>query len=324
MGKKTERLISLIILLLKEGPLSLKEIASKIPDYRRAPSDEALRKKFQRDRDELRRSGIEITTVENNLYRLDFFYVPLHKMSLMESEKNLLAEIFAEMLSFDCVFDADALRSAIYKVALSLGILPRVIEKEPAFRFLLNVTPEERDLFNQLRKALNENKIVGFDYRPFGAENYSRYRVQPIFLCLKNGEWYLMALSRGNVRFFKLKRMKDLEIMEESAGKVGEEIEKFVEELRRKPWEYHTDEEYEILVKCPQSLKRLLERKFGGRAVDSKDGYCYLKFKITSKKRFFMEFSPYLSVVEIIEPESMRSEMVQNLKNIIRAFKDEA
>lgn len=322
MGKKTERLISLIIHLMKDGPLSLEEIASRIPDYGKSPSVEALRKKFQRDRNELRKSGIEITHVDNHLYKLDFMYVPFRKRSLMESEKNLLAEIFAEMLSFDCVFDADALRSAIYKVALSLGILPRVIEKEPSFRFLLNVTPEERELFNLLRKALNERCVVTFDYRPFDAESYSMYKVQPIFLCLKNGEWYLMAISRGKVRFFKLKRMKNLKVTEEKVGELKKDMEVFVEELRRKPWEYHSDEEYEILVKCPQPLKSLMERKFGAKAVESRDGFCYLKFKVTSKRRFFMEFSPYLSIVEIVEPEIIRKELAQNLKNIIRAFEN--
>jgi len=74
---------------------------------------------------------------------------------------------------------------------------------------------EEAGLFSTLKAAIIGKKRVAFQYH--SSEGSMRRTVEPMKLCFKGQSWYLYAYCtvRRDYRFFKLRRMKELELLSE-------------------------------------------------------------------------------------------------------------
>src|SRR5690348_17213412 len=81
---KLQRWLDLLAALLaRRYPVTLEQLVADVPGYQRGQTKVALRRTFERDKDELRRFGVEIETVrlpdeEGDGYRLAArsFYLP--------------------------------------------------------------------------------------------------------------------------------------------------------------------------------------------------------------------------------------------------------
>ncbi len=75
---------------------------------------------------------------------------------------------------------------------------------------------EEAAVFATLKTAILKKKKVAFLYH--GSEGSVRRTVEPLKLCFKGQSWYLYAYCnlRSDYRFFKLRRIKELEVLDES------------------------------------------------------------------------------------------------------------
>lgn len=74
---------------------------------------------------------------------------------------------------------------------------------------------EEALLFSQLKTAILGKIKVVFHYH--SSEGSTQRTVEPMKLCFKGESWYLFAFCtvRQDYRFFKLRRMKELELMDD-------------------------------------------------------------------------------------------------------------
>lgn len=74
---------------------------------------------------------------------------------------------------------------------------------------------EEAQLFSTLKAAVLGRQCVAFDYH--SSEASLRRKVEPLKLCFKGQSWYLYAYCtlRTDFRFFKLRRIKNLELLPE-------------------------------------------------------------------------------------------------------------
>lgn len=74
-----------------------------------------------------------------------------------------------------------------------------------------------KQLYEDIKKAILTNRVVRFDYYD-QSRGMSRRIVEPIQLLFKEYTWYLRAYcrERNTPRLFKLKRIKQLEVMEET------------------------------------------------------------------------------------------------------------
>lgn len=72
---------------------------------------------------------------------------------------------------------------------------------------------EEAKLFGQLKTAILAKEKVAFAY--YSSEGDMRRTVEPLKLCFKGQSWYLYAFCtvRQDYRFFKLRRIKELELL---------------------------------------------------------------------------------------------------------------
>lgn len=74
---------------------------------------------------------------------------------------------------------------------------------------------EEAKRFSLLKSAILRKKKVAFDYH--SSEGSTQRTAEPMKLCFKGQSWYLYAFCtvRQDYRFFKLRRMKELKLLEE-------------------------------------------------------------------------------------------------------------
>ncbi|MEA4992871.1 MAG: YafY family protein [Oscillibacter sp.] len=74
---------------------------------------------------------------------------------------------------------------------------------------------EESSLFRTLKAAIIGKKKAAFYYH--GSEGSTQRTVEPLKLCFKGQSWYLYAFcaARKDYRFFKLRRIKELKLLDE-------------------------------------------------------------------------------------------------------------
>lgn len=209
---KSERLLQLTCaLLFADRGLSKGELFKSIPAYIEAvgagTSEEALNRMFERDKTDLRASGIQIYTPNPNaeaeeicyLVADDTFVWPKH-MELNAKQLQLLT--LASQVWSQASLQSDAGQALVRLRALGveqaaddlIGFAPRIKTHEPSFLPLTN--------------AIEDHIEVSFSYRKPNGEITKR-QVQPWTLQNVDGQWLLQCfdVDRAEVRNFLLKRI---------------------------------------------------------------------------------------------------------------------
>ena len=249
-SSKTQRWLDLIAFLaVRRMPVAVEEIMEHVPSYAgdwRGGDETArasVRRKFERDKDELRELGIPIETVEYRInygleqtqgYRLrgrDFYLPYLRLVSGDEERGGPQAGASASGPDFElrpdearAAVDAlrrvgdlpsfpfrDEARSALRKLTFDLG--PEVVREGaagPPVRYLPPPGADDvRDRLKALSDALLRRKEVRFGYYGIHRDERSERRVHPYGLLFQDSHWYLVAwdLDREAMRVFRVARM---------------------------------------------------------------------------------------------------------------------
>ena len=252
---KAQRWLDLIACLLgRRTPMTVEQIFEAVPAYRRDagpegdPDEASVRRKFERDKDELRDFGIPIDTVERRVnYGLDVevgyqlrpgaFYMPY--LEILEAsaddespgsggsdraarparssetgpvftreELEIALEALAEAADIPGSPLSDATRSAYRKLAFDL-------ESPPGDPALLRVTPpgadELDDTLQRINDALLRRKRIEFAYHGLARGEATERDVAPYGLMMEEGTWYLIGHDalRDGIRMFHVGRMEE-------------------------------------------------------------------------------------------------------------------
>ncbi len=254
---KTQRWLDLIAFLAgRRVPVTFEEIMQGVPPYAAdwADADEtaqaSVRRKFERDKNELRGLGIPIETVDYTinfgveqaqgyLLRARDFYLPYLRLisdqdadsgdrspaasqratpvfELGPDEARAAVEALrrvAELPSFP--FRREA-RSALRKLTFDLD--PAVVSEDPGAAPLRYLDPpgsaDVRDRLHALTDALLRRKEVAFGYYAIHRDSESERRVRPYGLLFQHSWWYLVGydLDRSDERVFRVGRMKEVSV----------------------------------------------------------------------------------------------------------------
>lgn len=202
-ARKTERLLNLVICLLATRRyLSADQIRRTVAGYEDL-ADEAFKRKFERDKEDLRDLGIPLETGSDSPFddepgyriRRDDYSLP--DIAFEPAELAVLgvaARTWQHASLGGQAFEAVLkLRAAGVDIddAVPVAIETRVATSEPAFE--------------PLRRAATDRRPVEFDYRTPGA----RRHVEPWGLVSWHGRWYLAAYDtdRAATRVFRLSRI---------------------------------------------------------------------------------------------------------------------
>jgi proteasome accessory factor B len=215
--RKTERLLNLVVCLLATRRyLTAEQIRQAVPGY--PDGDEAFKRMFERDKEELRELGIPLETGsdgdEEAGYRIQRQAYELPEIQLGPDEAAVLG-LAARVWQRASL--AEAASGALLKLraagietaeAASLGIEPRVDTHEPAFPALW--------------RAVRDRRAVTFDYQGIGRSAPQRRHLEPWGVVSRRGRWYVAGhdRDRAQVRVFRLSRILGNVTPEGPAGAV--------------------------------------------------------------------------------------------------------
>ncbi|MGH8870183.1 MAG: helix-turn-helix transcriptional regulator [Actinomycetes bacterium] len=219
-ARKTERLLNLVICLLSTRRfLSAEQIRRAVPGY--PEGDEAFKRMFERDKEDLRELGIPLETGSNSAvfddesgYRVQRDAYALPEIALAPDEAAVLG--LAARAWHQASLAAPA-TSALLKLRATgvdpaeertpVGIEPRVATREASFP--------------PLWEAVLERRPVRFDYRPSSGTPATR-RLEPWGIISWHGRWYVVGHDRDRAapRVFRLDRVVGDVLADGRAGSV--------------------------------------------------------------------------------------------------------
>ena len=169
-----------------------------------------------------------------------------------------------------------------------------------------------QDLFNALKTTIINKNIISFSYNSSKAEKINR-KVKPIRLLFKEQDWYLYAfcLLRNDFRYFKLSRMKDLEVL---AINYEDNFENIV--LKR---EIKYENTVNIKLKFNKSVTFRVYDEFKAIEEDEK-GNLYVEIKIPNNYKLYNYIFSFGSNVEILEPKEIRNQFKNMINEIAKKY----
>lgn len=309
-----ERLVNLVVALMAtEQGLTKETILSSVAGYREqleaGASKDALEKMFERDKENLRGLGIPIETIGERADPDDLrearYRVPTAEYALPEDISFSPAEIALLNIAGDVwgteSLSADA-RSGLRKIrALGIPVDEPIIGYAPRIRV--------RDAsFPAFQRAIEECRVVTFSYLRPGEPRPRERRIRPLALVEYEARWHVFGfdLTMDADRTFLLSRV---------VGDVTLTREKFPSALRVGAGERAlaglaevADRQRALLEVHPGTEASL---RLARRALPAPQGVVvpYVDLHV-----FADELASYGPEVRVVEPSSLRDEVIRRLE----------
>ena len=172
----------------------------------------------------------------------------------------------------------------------------------------------QADVFEQIKNAVFQHHKIRFSY--FAGESSRTTRtVEPMKLVFKSKDWYVygFCLLRNDFRYFKLTRIKDLEILPETFVRKAADTPERKAAIQNVPL---------IPVKLkfsPQAAFRVYD-EFTDAVSKDAQGNLYVTVELPEKTLFSYILS-FGDMVEIVEPAALRRRMKENLTRMAEKYK---
>jgi proteasome accessory factor B len=302
---KLERLLNLTALLLETPrPLSAVEIRDRLGVY--AEENDAFRRAFERDKDDLRAMGVplEVQDVPGVVPAVDGYRIPKDRYYLRDP--GLTAEELAALRMAASVVQLDGLSAR--EGLLKLGGL--VGESDGAMGVAVAALPGGH--VGPLFGAIAARTPVRFTYRSV------ERRVDPYRLDFLRGRWYLTGFdhTRDDERAFRLDRFESA--VERLDGPRFERPSTAVPGVQFEPWQLGEGEPVtaKVLVDAPQAPWIVQHLGPGAVAEERSDGSVVVTMTITNRDNFRSFVLTFLDHAEVLEPADLRAAVVEWLEAI--------
>lgn len=361
MASKAARWLDLIAYLLQQRyPVAREDIYQHVAeywtDYDAAAGDaaklESLRRKFERDKDELRELGINLETVElDNAagdepatgYRIKErdFYLPylevattraaerpyrnLRQVTLEQREVAALDRATRRVAELNVPALAQAAASARRKLAFDLSDQLTV---EAVERVLSRpLTAEGAKSLDVLQRAVQDHVAVRCRYFAIGRDQEETRVIEPYALFFGWGRWYAIAFCRARqaMRVFRVDRMRDAELLKGADAKFAVPPDFTVTRyIRRAPWELTDKPVTRVTVRFGFPESRWVMAQNVGDTVDDMlaDGGALLRFTVRDRQPF-LRWLLTAHDARIEEPEELGRELAE-LRQKVAALYAEA
>jgi predicted DNA-binding transcriptional regulator YafY len=311
---KLERLLNLVLALLgTERYLTKAEITSTIPGYE--GNSESKDRMFERDKDDLRRLGIEIDVRQvDPLFEDEVGYRirdQIYNVSIptLTIEEGILANV---ALSFVAdVLQQNEAQTAWLKVkAMSNSeenSLTRILSSAKSPQLL------SAEFFPILLQAIQEHRAVEFLYVKDSDDTSSRRSVEPGFLIHGADGWLMRGWDRERQahRTFLLDNMDALSLLPDSFSPKNEVL--APNESARKP-------AFSVVVRAPSDVvENVLEE--GGKGVDEKSGeglISFLTYNVDSLLRILISIDTRITVESPSEAAELHAALLDRMSHGLR------
>ena len=294
------RLFKIVYHLLEKGKSTAPELAEKF---------EVSIRTIYRDLDTISAAGIPIYATQGKgggIFIMSDFVLNKSLLSEQEKEQILMALQDISATEYNQTDELLIKLGGLFQSKVTNWI-------EVDFSEWYKNTPNY-DVFNLIKNAIFNQYTITFSY--FAREgNYSNRTVEPIKLIFKNKDWYLygFCLLRNDFRFFKLTRIKDLEISSDT----------FIREVK-------SSHEIETVIKNKNFIHAKLKfsPKVAFRVYDeftdnvSKDnqGNLYVNIDLPDNETLFSYILSFGDNVEILEPDYLRHSMKEKLALMLEKY----
>ena len=294
------RLFKIVYHLLEKGKSTAPELAEKF---------EVSIRTIYRDLDTISAAGIPIYATQGKgggIFIMQDFVLNKSLLSEQEKEQILMALQGISATEHNQTDELLMKLSGLFQSKVTNWI-------EVDFSEWYKNTPNY-DVFNLIKNAIFNQYTITCSY--FAREgNYSNRTVEPIKLIFKNKDWYLYGfyLLRNDFRFFKLTRIKDLEISSDT----------FIREVK-------SSHEIETVIKNKNFIHAKLKfsPKVAFRVYDeftdnvSKDnqGNLYVNIDLPDNETLFSYILSFGDNVEILEPDYLRHSMKEKLALMLEKY----
>jgi predicted DNA-binding transcriptional regulator YafY len=304
---RLERITDLLLVLLDTPrPLSLREIAHRVPGY--PDSHGARRQAFERDKRLLRDEGVPVLVVtiggEDQLgYRVDpdAYYLP--DLGL-EAEEQAALNLAVAGVHLGEPIGHQALLKLGAGGESPLRESPVPLVDLPSFDGLAALPA----LFDAIRiKA-----VVDFGYR-----GESRH-VDVAGLRFRSGHWYLIGFDRdrGEARTFRVDRIDgDPELGPRDSARLPHDFDTD-RTFDRDPWQFGSgdDVEVDILVDGAESGRVVAELGEGAVVERGEDGTVVVRLSVTDTGALILWVLDLLDHAEVLRPPEVRAEVMERLR----------
>lgn len=353
---KTERWLNLIAFLLNHHyAVAREEILSQVADYRDDWSSgndrrrESARRKFERDKAELRQLGVVLDTqkvavphadqeVDGYVLRPRDFYLPYLELGTRRVSRR---PYHLPTVTIDAA-DLPVLRRAAERVAQLAGTplgaaaqsavrklsfdLPE-IDRGGAETTLHEPTPGDFERqFAVLKEGVESHRAVRCRYYTIGRDEERVRIIEPYGLMLVWGLWYCVgrARDRDALRVFRIDRMSDAKLVAGAAGDFDVPRSfRIAEYLNRAPWELGEGEPVKarVRIRFPQSRWVIAEGLGTVKRETTADGSAELEFGVRSADAFIRWLLPFGDQAQLLFPPALKRQLEQAREALRRRYR---
>lgn len=330
-SSKAARWLDLIAFLLSHhSPVSRDRIFGQVRGYDGDP--ESARRKFERDKADLREMGVEIETValsweaagteDQQGYRLrpGSFYLPylelaqdrttehpyrhLPAFKVSESELTILDRATRRLADLHDFPLAQAAASVRQKLAFDLPLAPAQVERTIGHPMAV----EGRAALAVLQEATAARQAVACHYYTIGRDAEQERVLEPWGLFFQWSRWYCVArpVEHESVRVFRVDRMRDARVLTEQTFRPPGDLD-IRDWLGRAPWDLAEGPRTRVLVRFSFPDSRSVVRDGVGEVVDlgDGDGSAVVAFNVGDQGPFLRWLLPFRSAATVLEPSGV-------------------
>lgn len=356
---KIARWLDLIAYLLQHRfPVTREDIYERVQAYREdfegardGPALESLRRKFERDKDELRALGIAIETVElpgvagdepavGYRLREREFYLPylesegssgtgrpypgLRRLRLEKSDIALLDRATQRVAQSGVPALADAAASARRKLEFDLPLPLHAIERVLA----RPLTGEAAQSLDVLQRAVSEHIAVRCRYFAIGRDKEEERLIEPYGLFFNWGRWYVAAFARERqaMRVFRVDRMREAALLSAKDASFAVPASFTMRAYAvRAPWELGNEASVTATVRFFFPDSRWVIAQGAGDVVDDmlEDGGAVIEFQVRDASAFLRWLLTFGARAALLEPAAMAKDLTA-LRHRVAALYAEA
>lgn len=289
------RLFRIVYYLLENGKTTASELSQKF---------EVSIRTIYRDIDSISGAGIPIYTTQGKgggISILDGYKLDRSLLSNQEREQVLMA------LQGMCATTGKNSDELLAKLsALFQMKCTRWIEVD--FSDWISAKPQQ-DTFNRIKDAIFQKNVIFFSYFSSNGREKAR-KAQPISLVFKSKNWYLYAfcLSRNEYRFFKLTRIRNLEILPDTFTPdfTPIKIEKQI----------HIEKMITIKLKFDKEVAFRVYDEFEDNITEDTQGNLYVQVDLPDNEILYSYVLSFADYVEVLEPYHVREEIKKKIKKL--------
>ncbi len=337
---KLERQLNLVSYLLSSrAPVPFADIRGRVVGYDDNASPDAVEKRFDRDKADLRSIGVNIEYVPSDLFgRAGYVIDPrgyfLRETKLEPEDAMLLAVLQRTLGVVDDMLGRN-LKSALAKLTID-SQLPEPLRASVAEQHLLTLGRPERDPGRRhvalLGEAVGRRRRVEFRYHTVDAARTEARIVRPYGLGLVDGNWHLVGLDesrnkpKGAVRRFRLDRIQGKVVMVDKKDDAYEVPADFdiSRQIEQEEFEMGDGAEIDVTVELDEVATWLMarRRRGAGELKELKDGRGHFKVAIRNEEGFFRWMAEFGQHARVITPKRLAVAYRERMESTRALYED--